>query len=227
MMNTDYLLGNKGAHIYNGNVYQCERCGKTYKKRACLQKHRCNICGLCDKIFQTAQKLKLHTCATTLSCDKCKKHYKSTKTLSSHKCTYCKHCSSIFSSFKKLNQHLQQNNIPAGLTKQSGVTTLPKETQNKSSRKKLFNSDIEMKENNHKLDKNSAINEQDTQNSQTVETIDFSKECSQNSNHIHAMNKIKNISQTVKTKTIANDELIYKYTQQRQNFTFNPIDMTC
>jgi hypothetical protein len=61
-----YLLGNKGAHIYNGNMstaeklFQCHKCYKQYKSPVTLKNHKCSYCENCKKLYSTFQKRKLH-----------------------------------------------------------------------------------------------------------------------------------------------------------------------
>ena len=102
-----YLLGNKGAHIYFGNMtYKCDKCGgKAYKLRTNWQKHLCNICVKCWKSFTRKDSLQKHDCNTTISCNDCKRTYSSPKTLHNHKCTFCSKCKKIYASFKKKQKH--------------------------------------------------------------------------------------------------------------------------
>ena len=57
-----YLLGNKGAHVYNGNVYTCSKCKKEYKTEKGYNQHVCTFCNKCEKIFSSRQRLDCHSC---------------------------------------------------------------------------------------------------------------------------------------------------------------------
>ena len=57
-----YLLGNKGAHIYNGNIFSCSACGQSYKSEKTLQNHKCPHCQSCKKTFSTWQRYTSHKC---------------------------------------------------------------------------------------------------------------------------------------------------------------------
>ena len=125
---TNSFLGNKGAHIYNGNIQQCKKCNKFYKTTKTLQNHKCNFCSMCGKLFSTYEELKSHKCTklgqtqlshTTetkdiqdsstltrrLSCKYCHKLYKTPKTLQSHQCTYCFTCEKVFSTISIFKNH--------------------------------------------------------------------------------------------------------------------------
>ncbi|XP_076086330.1 uncharacterized protein LOC143056997 isoform X1 [Mytilus galloprovincialis] len=136
-------IGNEDAYTYDGHVYKCFRCGKTYNRKSFLQNHQCHICPLCDKLFLSSQNLKSHSCAMT-SCDDCKRSFKSTKTLSNHKCTYCKHCSTVFSSFQKLNQHLQHYKVSIDATEPEKKQQAEKR-KTKSLKTNLCSIGVEMK----------------------------------------------------------------------------------
>ena len=60
---TSYLLGNKGAHIYNGNgMFQCAQCKKRYKSTSTLENHKCSYCKKCLKVYSSYQKYLQHKC---------------------------------------------------------------------------------------------------------------------------------------------------------------------
>ena len=104
---THFLLGNKGAHMYNGNIFKCEECGKTYKRRSSFQKHQCCICIYCRKNFSSRQRLATHKCKTneTVTCNKCMKTYQTQASYNRHKCCYCSKCGQLYSSFQKFQLH--------------------------------------------------------------------------------------------------------------------------
>ncbi|XP_062618879.1 uncharacterized protein LOC134280486 [Saccostrea cucullata] len=64
MSSQHYLLGNKGAHVYTGNQFQCELCKRTYKSFKTLTNHKCSYCPTCKKIFSTYQKFQIHKTST-------------------------------------------------------------------------------------------------------------------------------------------------------------------
>ena len=103
----NYLLGNKGAHMYNGNAFICKECGKTYKTRRGLQNHSCLKCHSCIKTFSTKQLLERHKCKSndTFRCEKCLTSYSSLQRLTTHKCKYCPQCHNICSSFQCRMSH--------------------------------------------------------------------------------------------------------------------------
>ena len=103
----NYLLGNKGAHMYNGNAFICKECRKTYKTRRGLQNHSCLKCHSCIKTFSTKQLLERHKCKSndTFRCEKCLTSYSSLQRLTTHKCKYCPQCRNICSSFQCRMSH--------------------------------------------------------------------------------------------------------------------------
>ncbi|VDI78599.1 Hypothetical predicted protein [Mytilus galloprovincialis] len=234
----DYLLGNKGAHLYNGNIYKCFTCGKTYNRKSFLQKHQCIICTFCDKLFTSSQKLKSHNCATISSCDYCNKDFKSKRTFSNHKCTYCKHCSTVFSSVQKLNQHLDYIKVVEDVTK----PTIKLESKGKKKteliKTNLCKSSVEIKPTESEIQKveNIEKNKEDILSDTSAQYVElhnvFKKESTvvdevkdKRHDDVQGRNMTKNNCQNVSTKAASNDELIYLGTQQMQNFTFHPIDM--
>ena len=102
----NYLLGNKGAHIYNGNIFICQDCGKEYKTRRGLQNHSCVKCIKCNKIFPTKQRLDKHKCYTSnMFCQKCEQQFATNQNLTHHKCRHCPQCEVTFSSYQRLKSH--------------------------------------------------------------------------------------------------------------------------
>ena len=58
-----YFIGNKGAHIYNGNMsFVCQQCQRTFSIEKTLLNHKCGYCPDCKKIYSTFQKLTQHKC---------------------------------------------------------------------------------------------------------------------------------------------------------------------
>ena len=101
-----FLLGNRGAHAYNGNIYTCGQCNRTYKTRPGLQNHRCLFCKKCEKIFSSAQRFNSHVCniQNPLKCDKCQRTFSSQSTLDRHQC-YCEICKKTFSTSQIYRRH--------------------------------------------------------------------------------------------------------------------------
>jgi hypothetical protein len=94
MTHEHYLLGNRGAHLYNGNgTYTCPQCSNTFKSRVWLQKHSCNVCQLCSKQFSSSQSLKEHLCQQRLSSEK---NIKKPQILSSNGVVQCQQCAKQF-----------------------------------------------------------------------------------------------------------------------------------
>ncbi|KAK3104116.1 hypothetical protein FSP39_024549 [Pinctada imbricata] len=93
--------------MYNGNIFKCDACGKSYKRRCDFQKHSCNICVICQKNFASRQKLENHNCKLKekVTCKKCLKVFQNETKCANHKCSYCYKCDKIYSSFQKLRQH--------------------------------------------------------------------------------------------------------------------------
>ena len=60
---TAYLLGNKGAHMYNGNIIlKCSDCKKIFKSAKTLHNHKCQFCKQCGRQFSSYQRLIGHNC---------------------------------------------------------------------------------------------------------------------------------------------------------------------
>ena len=58
-----YLIGNKGAHIYNGNMpFVCPQCRRTFSIEKTLLNQKCTYCPDCKKIYSTFQKFTQHKC---------------------------------------------------------------------------------------------------------------------------------------------------------------------
>ena len=102
-----FLLGNRGAHAYNGNIYTCGQCNRTYKTRPGLQNHKCLFCKKCEKIFSSAQRFNSHVCKVQnpLKCDKCLRTFSSQSTLDRHECSYCEICKKTFSTPQTYRRH--------------------------------------------------------------------------------------------------------------------------
>ena len=58
-----FLIGNKGAHIYNGNMsFVCPQCRRTFSIEKTLLNHKYAYCPDCKKIYSTFQKFTQHKC---------------------------------------------------------------------------------------------------------------------------------------------------------------------
>ena len=101
------LLGNRGAHAYNGNIYTCGQCNHTYKTRPGLQNHKYLFCQKCEKIFSSAQRFNSHVCKVQnpMKCDKCLRTFSSKSTLNRHQCSYCEICKKTFSTPQNYRRH--------------------------------------------------------------------------------------------------------------------------
>lgn len=112
-----FLIGNKGSHIYNGNInYICDRCLKVYKRENNFKKHKCSYCDICKTTFSSFQKYNGHKCkgqnslkptsetALQISEIKCSKvTQKAVDT--NYQSLSCTLCSRQYKSLKTLNNH--------------------------------------------------------------------------------------------------------------------------
>ena len=46
-----FLLGNKGAHMMNGNILPYNKCGKNFKQQQGLHRHVCLHCDIYNITF--------------------------------------------------------------------------------------------------------------------------------------------------------------------------------
>ena len=227
-----YRLGNKGAHMVNGNTVTCEDCNKTYVSQKRLENHKCNYCKSCCKIFSSQQKLQNHQCKTDLQCIKCMKIFTKQPRLDKHRCTYCGICRNLFTSYQKLKQHKCKNSRLDGADKSEcnieHLDVKPNTVQNTTIRQSLTQPVSSSGGNNHTQHRFPVFPHAHKSEIRNEHVLPESANTKINAHNPNQTHNVKSYTQTSEThalhteKDIQQQDLCYQSTEH-QSFAFHPL----